>query len=69
MGRVWALFVKGSFQVSGRAIWYLRRLIDLKSYLQIVSIRKAFELWMSEHETWEEFDASARRHIEEKYTS
>jgi NADH dehydrogenase len=69
MGRVWALFVKGSFQVSGRAIWYLRRLIDLKSYLQIVPIRKAFELWMSEHETWDEFDASARRHIEEKYTS
>lgn len=69
MGRFWALFVKGSFQLSGRSIWYLRRLIDLKSYLQIVSIRKAFELWLCEHETWEEFDASARKHIEEKYAS
>ncbi|MEI7653306.1 MAG: FAD-dependent oxidoreductase [bacterium] len=69
MGREWAIFVKGSLHLTGRVIWYLRRLIDLKSYLQIVSIRKSLELWMSEHETWEEFDASARRHIEEKYTS
>lgn len=68
MGRQWAVVTKGSFFLTGKLIWYLRRLIDLKSYLQIVSIRKALELWMSEHETWEEFDASARKHVEETYT-
>lgn len=67
MGRNWAIFVKGSLHFSGKVIWYMRRLVDLKSYLQIVSLRKALNLFFSEHETWEEFDASARQHMEEKY--
>ena len=67
MGRNWSIFIKGSFHLCGKLIWYMRRLVDLKSYLQILSLRKAMAIFMSEHETWEEFDASARQHMEEKY--
>lgn len=67
MGRDWSIFIKGTFHICGKLIWYMRRLVDLKSYLQILSLRKALAIFMSEHETWEEFDASARQHMEEKY--
>jgi NADH dehydrogenase len=67
MGRNWSIFIKGGFHLSGKLIWYMRRLVDLKSCLQILSLRKALTIFMSEHETWEEFDASARQHMEEKY--
>ncbi len=67
MGRDWSLFVKGKLHLSGRLIWYLRRLVDLKSYLQILPISKAIAIFRSEHETWQEFDTSARQRMEEKY--
>lgn len=67
MGRNWAVFIKGKIHFSGELFWYMRRLVDLKSYLQILPIRKALTIFMSEHETWGEFDASARKHMEEKY--
>ncbi|MEI6326687.1 MAG: FAD-dependent oxidoreductase [Candidatus Roizmanbacteria bacterium] len=67
MGRDWSIYIKNTFCLSGKFVWYLRRIVDLKSYLQILSLRKALIIFMSEHETWEEFDASARQHMKSKY--
>jgi NADH dehydrogenase FAD-containing subunit len=69
MGREWSIWTKGKRYFSGKLIWHLRRLIDLKSYLQILPLRKALDIWLSEDEPWEEFDRVARERMEEKYRS
>lgn len=41
----WAIFTYGNFAASGRVIWWFRELIDLKFFLSILPIRKAFSVW------------------------